>query len=123
MRVGKPQPPFEHPSNVQEKFLILKGIKRHYVVHVRFGSLADIDARLSDVCFTPKSGHRLSTLGCPLSGTPLNNDISSSAGDYSLDLRLLGLRHSELVKRLLQIVEKGFPLCRRYQEMLVRLLH
>jgi len=39
-----------------------------------------------------------------------NDDVGSSAGDYSLDLRLLGLRHSELVKRLLQIVEKGFPL-------------
>src|SRR5215469_18872551 len=31
MRIGKPQQPFEHPHSVQEKFLILKGIKRHYV--------------------------------------------------------------------------------------------
>ena len=29
---------------------------------------------------------------------------------------------SELVKCLLQIVEKGLPLCRRYHEMLVQLL-
>src|SRR5262249_30303410 len=44
-------------------------------------------------------------------------------GDYSLDLCLLGLGHCELVKGLLKIVEKGLPLCRRYHEMLVRLLH
>jgi hypothetical protein len=31
MRGEKPQPPFEHPNSGQEKFLILKGIKRHYV--------------------------------------------------------------------------------------------
>lgn len=52
-----------------------------------------------------------------------NDDVGSSAGNYSLDLRLLGLGRSELVKCLLQIVEKGFPLCRRYHEMLVRRLH
>jgi len=60
----------------------------------------------------------LNALGCQLTATPLNDDVGSSAGDYSLDLRLLGLGHSELVK-----VEKGFPLCRCYHEMLVRLLH
>src|SRR5215472_12852204 len=54
---------------------------------------------------------------------PLNDDVSPSAGDYSLDLRLLGLGHRELVKGLLKIVEKGLPLCRRYHEMLVRRLH
>ena len=32
---------------------------------VRFGSKADIDACPSDVRVTPKSGHRLSALGCP----------------------------------------------------------
>jgi len=31
MREEKPQPPFEHPYTAQEKFLILKGIKRQYV--------------------------------------------------------------------------------------------
>src|SRR5262249_32067875 len=31
MRGEKPQPPFEHPYSAQEKFLILKGIKRQYV--------------------------------------------------------------------------------------------
>ena len=51
------------------------------------------------------------------------DDVGSSAGNYSLDLRLVSLGYSELVKCLLQIVEKGFPLCRRYHEMLVRLLH
>ncbi len=40
---------------------------------------------------------------------PLNNDVSPSAGDYSLYLRLLDLGHSELVKGLLEIVEKGLP--------------
>jgi len=53
----------------------------------------------------------------------LNDDISPSAGDYGLDLRLLGRGHCELVKGLLKIVEKCLPLCRRYHEMLVRLLH
>jgi len=33
-----------------------------------------------------------------------NDDVGSSAGNYSLDLRLLGLGHSELVKCLLQKV-------------------
>src|SRR5262249_22787842 len=50
---------------------------------------------------------------------PLNDDVSPSAGDDSFDLRLLGLRHSKLVKCLLEIVEKGLPLRRRYHEMLV----
>jgi hypothetical protein len=36
-----------------------------------------------------------------------NDDVRSSAGDYSVDLRLLGLWHREFVKCLLQIVEKG----------------
>ena len=34
--------------------------------HVRFGSKADIRARLSNVCFTPKSGHWNSVVACPL---------------------------------------------------------
>jgi len=33
---------------------------------VRFGSKADIEAPSPDVRFTPKSGHRETTLGCPL---------------------------------------------------------
>jgi hypothetical protein len=33
---------------------------------VRFGSKADIEVRPFDVRFTPKSGHQLSALGCPL---------------------------------------------------------
>lgn len=36
-------------------------------VNVRFGSKADIEARQSDVRFTPKSGHWLRALGSPLS--------------------------------------------------------
>jgi hypothetical protein len=43
----------------------------------------------------------------------LNDNIASGAGDDSLDLGLLGLGHSELVKSLLKIVEKGFPFCCR----------
>src|SRR5262249_61218488 len=35
--------------------------------HVRFGSQADIGASLHNVRFTPKSGHQLSVLRCPLS--------------------------------------------------------
>src|SRR5262249_18214833 len=33
---------------------------------VRFGSKADVRPKKRDVCFTPKNGHQLSTLGCPL---------------------------------------------------------
>ena len=54
---------------------------------------------------------------------PLNDDVSPSAGDYGLDLRLLGLRHGKLVKCLLEIVEKCLLLCRCYHEMLVRFFH
>ena len=35
-------------------------------INVRFGSKADIGARPRNVCFTPKSGHRNSVVGCPL---------------------------------------------------------
>ena len=47
----------------------------------------------------------------------LNDDVSPSATDYSLDLHLLGLGHGELIKGLLEIVEKGLPLWRRDHEM------
>src|SRR6516165_2152990 len=74
---------------------------------------ADIGTQSRDVRFVPKADIR----------RPLNDDVSPSAGDYGLDLRLLGLRHGKLVKCLLEIVEKGLPLRRRYHEMLVRFLH
>ena len=59
----------------------------------------------------------------PHACTTLNDDISPRAADYCLDFCLLGLWHRELVKGLLEIVEKGFPFCRRYHEMLMRFLH
>jgi hypothetical protein len=31
--------------------------QQNWIANVRFGSLADIEARLADVRFTPKSGH------------------------------------------------------------------
>jgi hypothetical protein len=34
---------------------------------VRFGSKADMTGRIRNVRFTPKSGHRRATVGCPLS--------------------------------------------------------
>jgi hypothetical protein len=37
------------------------------ISHVRFGSKADIRQYLSDVRFTPNSGHSSVRLGCPLS--------------------------------------------------------
>jgi hypothetical protein len=69
--------------------------------------------------FTAKAGTDLARGQCPflgqkLTSAVLNDDVSPSAGDNCLDLRLLGLRHSEFVKGLLEIVEKGFPLCCRY---------
>ena len=42
--------------------------------NVRFGSQADILGGLRDVRYSPKSGHRLSALRCPLrtmSGNPM----------------------------------------------------
>src|SRR5215472_9787560 len=74
---------------------------------------ADIGTQSRNVRFVPKADI----------GRPSNDDVSSRAGNYGLDLRLLSLRHSELVKCLLEIVEKCLPLCRRYHEMLVRFLH
>src|SRR5262245_16514045 len=53
----------------------------------------------------------------------LDDDISPRARDYGLDLCLLGLGHSEFVKSLLEIVEKGLPLGCSDHKMLVRVLH
>jgi hypothetical protein len=53
----------------------------------------------------------------------LDDDVSPCAGDYGLDLRLLRLGHGELVKGLLQVVEKGLPLGRSDHQMLVHFLH
>jgi hypothetical protein len=36
-------------------------------LHVRFGSLADIEANQSQVRFTPESGHQMARMVCPLS--------------------------------------------------------
>jgi hypothetical protein len=58
-------------------------------------------------------------LECHPAASLLNNDVSPSAGNYSLDLRLLSLGHSELVEGLLEIVEKGLLLRCRDHEMLV----
>ena len=49
----------------------------------------------------------------------LDNDISSRTGDDGLDLPLLGLGHGELIKGLLEIVEKSLPFPRRDHKMLV----
>jgi hypothetical protein len=40
--------------------------QQNQLADVRFGSKADIEAPSPDVRFTPKSGHDLSALGCPL---------------------------------------------------------
>jgi hypothetical protein len=37
----------------------------------------------------------------------LDDDVSFCAVDYGFNLGLLGLGHSELVERLLEIIEKG----------------
>jgi hypothetical protein len=54
---------------------------------------------------------------------PLDDDISPCAGDYRLELCLLSLGHSKLVKCLLEIVEKGVPLSRCDHQKLMRVLH
>src|SRR5262249_30471204 len=43
--------------------------------------------------------------------------------DYGFNLCLLRFSHSELVERLLEIIEKGLPLGRRDHKILVRVLH
>jgi hypothetical protein len=43
---------------------------------VRFGSKADIPQCRADVRFTPKSGHRLCVLGCPLSAKSGHEPVS-----------------------------------------------
>jgi hypothetical protein len=48
-----------HPENNRD----IIGLERH----VRFGSLADNGERISDVRFTPKSGHAQRQHRCPLS--------------------------------------------------------
>jgi hypothetical protein len=53
----------------------------------------------------------------------LDNDISPCAVDYGFNLGLFGLRHSELVERLLKIIEKSLPLGRRDHKIFVRVLH
>src|SRR5262249_4867486 len=53
----------------------------------------------------------------------LDDDISPCAGDYGLDLCLLGCGNSKLVESLLEIVKKGLPFGSCNPEMLVRLLH
>src|SRR5712671_1654808 len=69
--------------------------------------------------------HTIATVCLALSSlaAPLDDDVSPSAGNYGLDLRLLGRRHSELVERLLEIVEKSIPLRRRDHKVLVRVPH
>ena len=49
--------------------------------NVRFGSLADIEAAIRDVCFTPKSGHAHRRHRCLLSaicGHASENDLRRS---------------------------------------------
>jgi hypothetical protein len=76
-------------------------------------------AGFGGACKRPSCSRAVNAGTCPrhFIVSPLNDDISPSAGNYSLDLRLLRLRHSELVKCLLEIVEKGLPLRRRDHEM------
>src|SRR5262249_6773722 len=51
-------------------------MRRPAKLHVRFGSKADIQRDLTDVRFTPKSGHMQRTRSCPLWVTA---DIAASA--------------------------------------------
>ena len=41
-------------------------VRHSWTIHVRFGSLADIEDCPTDVRFTPKSRHRNSVVECPL---------------------------------------------------------
>src|SRR5437762_6957355 len=52
-----------------------------------------------------------------------HDDIRSGAVNDRLQLPLRGLRHAELVQRLLKVVEKSLPLGGRDHKRLVRLPH
>ena len=56
------------------------------LAYVRFGSLADIRGMISDVRFTPKSGHAQRQNRCPLSAISRPHDRPDSAGITRSDL-------------------------------------
>src|SRR5215470_10346679 len=66
------------------------------------------DSRYQSISSCTRKAHGVALSGsCRRGGydnTPLNDDVSPSAGDYGLDFCLLRLRHRELVKCLLEIV-------------------
>ena len=55
--------------------------------NVRFGSEADIGVGPRDVRFTPKSGHRLRALECPLYAKSTQDEISVMAITQGLPAR------------------------------------
>ena len=57
--------------------------------NVRFGSKADISARLSDVRFTPKSGHQNLVVECPLCAKSRHSAVrrKTSLFDYLVGRR------------------------------------
>ena len=57
--------------------------------YVRFGSLADISERITDVRFTPESGHSSVQLGCPKSA------MSGHSALYVLDEGLLAIEDEQ----------------------------
>jgi hypothetical protein len=60
--------------------LVKKADPKSRTSHVRFGSLADVEARPADVRFTPKSGHR------PYK-RPLGGPVAQSVRSISLRVK------------------------------------
>jgi hypothetical protein len=68
-------------------------------------------------------GYRRACRCAELEGVALHDNIGPGAGNDSLDLCLLALGDSEPVKSLLKIVQKGFPLYCRYDQVLAAASH
>src|SRR6266851_1240741 len=66
---------------------------------------------------------RLAAFSRKRSGTNSDDDVRSGAIHDCLQLLLLGLRHAELVHRLLKVVEKCLPLSAGDHQRLMRILH
>ena len=64
---------------------------------VRFGSLADIEAGPGHVRFTPKSGHQLNALECPLCAKSRHSAVrlKTSLFDHFVGAGKQRLRHGE----------------------------
>ena len=82
---------------------------------VPYGSGVDVQLRKQNACIVPFPEAD--------ADASLDDDICPVCCRLWLYLGLFGLRHSELVERLLEIIEESLPLGRRDHKIFVRVLH